>query len=131
MPRVILKENFKSLSGWKVSGSATGYSATINTTNHKVGNASIQLTTPSSCGHVSITKTVNWDMSSPDERGNFQFWVYVPGTGEPYDFQVTMSNDLTCRNFFTTYYNAPYKFRNRPGWNLVNFGHQIRLWVQN
>ena len=43
-----LRENFESLSGWTVSGSATGYSATVDTTNHKVGNASIQLTTPSS-----------------------------------------------------------------------------------
>ena len=101
-----LREDFESLSGWTVSGSGPGYSATINTTNYKVGNASIKLTPPSSYGYVSMYKTVNWDMSSPDERGNFRFWVYVHGTGEPDGLQVELSNNQQYANYFTTYYNA-------------------------
>ena len=108
------------MSGWTVTGSQTGYSPTINTTNYKTGNSSIKLTPPSSYGYVRMVKTVNWDMSAPDERGNFRFWVYVHGTGEPTDFSVTLSNNQQYSNYFTTYYNAPYKFRYRPGWNLVN-----------
>ena len=108
------------MSGWTVTGSQTGYSATINTTNYKVGNSSMKLTPPSSYGYVRMVKTVNWNMSAPDERGNFRFWVYVHGTGEPTDFSITMSNNQQYSNYFITYYNASYKFRYRPGWNLVN-----------
>ena len=88
-----------------------------------------KLTTPSSYGYVSIIKTVNWNMSAPDERGNFRFWVYVHGTGEPTDFQVTMSNNQQYANYFTTYYNASYKFRYRPGWNLVNLRASDWVWA--
>ena len=108
------------MGGWTVTGSGSGYSAVIDTINYKVGNSSIKLTTPSGTGNVQISKTVNWDMSAQDERGNFRLWVYVHGTSEPTDFMVTMSNNQNYQNYFITYYNAPYKFRNRPGWNLIN-----------
>ena len=115
-----MREDFESLSGWTLTGSGTGYSATIDQENYKVGNSSIKLTTPSTSGYVRITKPVNWDLSAPESQGNFRFWVYVYGTSAPADFQVLMSNDLTYANYFATYYYAPYKFQYRPGWNLVN-----------
>ena len=108
------------MSGWTVSGSGIGYSAAIDTTNYKVGSSSIKLTTPTGTGNVFITKSVNWDLSSPTEQGNFRFWVYVYGTSEPYGFQVLMSNDTGFQNHFISYYNAPFKFRVHPGWNLVS-----------
>ncbi|MHB8124013.1 MAG: InlB B-repeat-containing protein, partial [Desulfuromonadaceae bacterium] len=115
-----LREDFETLTGWTVNGSQPGYSATLNTTDFKVGNSSIKLTPPTTYGYVSMIKTVNWDMSAPDERGNFRFWVYVHGTDEPVDFTITMSNNPQYSNTFVTYYNASYKFQYRPGWNLVN-----------
>ncbi len=59
-------------------------------------------------------------MATPDEQGNFRFWVYVHGTAAPRDFQILMSNDASFQNYFITYYNASYKFTNLPGWNQVN-----------
>jgi hypothetical protein len=53
-------------------------------------------------------------------KETFSFGCMYLGLVNPMTFQVMMSNDLTYRNYFTTYYNAPYKFRYRPGWNLVN-----------
>src|SRR5690606_16133039 len=47
-------------------------------------------------------------------------WVYVHGTGEPTDCSIAMANDAAFANSFVTWYNAPDKSRNRPGWNLVN-----------
>ncbi len=114
-----LREDFESLSGWTVSGGA-GYAVTLDTVNYKTGNAALKMTTPTAAGYVTIRKTVNWNLASADEKGNFRFWVYVYGSGEPVDFNVMMSNDTGYRNYFTTYYNAPIKFRYRPGWNLVN-----------
>ena len=115
-----LREDYDTMTGWTVSGSGTGYSAVLDTANYKVGGASIKLTTPSATGNVAITKYVNWDLLAPAEQGNFRFWVYVHGSGEPTDFQILMSNDTTFQNYFTTYYNTSYKFRYRPGWNLIN-----------
>ena len=115
----VLREDFKSMSGWTVSGSAPGFSAVIDTANHKVGNASIQLTTPSSSGYVGIKKTVNWDLSSPDQQGNIRFWVYVHGTSEPTGFQVYMYNSNQNNGFYASY-GRPFRLRYRPGWNLVS-----------
>ena len=116
----ILRENFKSMDGWIVSGSGSGFYASVDTTNYKEGEAAIKMTTPATTGNVAITKAVNWDMATPDEQGNFRFWVYVHGTAAPRDFQILMSNDASFQNYFITYYNASYKFTNLPGWNQVN-----------
>ena len=115
-----IREDFESMTGWTVSGTGTGYSATVDPVNFKSGNSSVKLTTPSGTGWVRILKTVNWNLSAPEERGNFRLWVYVHGTGEPTDFSIALSNDANFANSFITWYNAPFKFRYRPGWNLVN-----------
>jgi peptidoglycan/xylan/chitin deacetylase (PgdA/CDA1 family) len=115
-----LRENFESLVGWTASASAAGSSAVLDTIHVKVGTAAIKLTTPPGGGYISITKTVSWDLSSPTEQGAIRLWVYLSGTSEPSDVQIRMSNDAQFQNVFTTYYNNGIKFRNRPGWNLIN-----------
>jgi peptidoglycan/xylan/chitin deacetylase (PgdA/CDA1 family) len=114
-----LREDFESMNGWTVAGSPSGFAAVLDPANHQVGAQSIKLTTPNN-GYVQISKTINWDLSAPSEQGNFRFWVYVPGTAEPRDFRILMSNDTLYQNYFITYYNNAYKFRFRPGWNQIN-----------
>ena len=116
----VLREDFETLDGWNVSGSMPGYSANIDTTNFKVGTNSIKLTTPSS-GNVIGTKSVNWDLSAPAEQGNFRLWVYVYGTSGPAGFQIQLSNDAGFQNYYVhKRYGSGIRFRNRPGWNLIN-----------
>ncbi len=115
----VLREDFETLDGWGVSGSASGYSAVIDTTNYKAGTNSIKLTTPSG-GNVIVSKSVNWDLSAQAEQGNFRLWVYVYGTSEPAGFQIHLSNDAGFQNYYVARYGSGIRFRNRPGWNLIN-----------
>ena len=115
-----LREDFETLDGWTVSGSLSGsYFVVADATNYKVGSGSLKLTTPAN-GYVQISKPVNWDLSAPDEQGNFRLWVYVYGSAEPSDFRIMLSNDATYQNYFVTYYHDAYKLPYRPGWNLIN-----------
>jgi uncharacterized repeat protein (TIGR02543 family) len=114
-----LRENFDSMTGWTVSGSPSGYSAVVDTTNYKVGTGAIRLTTPIN-GNVYISKTVNWDLSASNEQGNLRLWVYVNCPVEPYDFRIYLSNDSTFQNYFIAWQGSGFKFRYLPGWNLIN-----------
>ncbi len=53
----ILRENFESMDGWIVSGSGSGFYASVDTTNYKEGEAAIKMTTPATTGNVAITKS--------------------------------------------------------------------------
>ena len=114
-----LRDDFETLGGWSVSGSASGYSAVIDTMNYKVGTNSIKLTTPSG-GNVIVAKSVNWDLSAEAEQGNFRLWVYVYGTSEPAGFQIHLSNDAGFQNYYVPRYGSGIRFRNRPGSKLIN-----------
>ncbi len=110
-------EGFESMSGWTISGSGTGFGATLDTSNFKEGVASIMLTTPAS-GNVTITKPVTWDLSA--NQGNFRLWVYVSGSSEPTGGRIILSNDASFSNYWTASYGGAFKLRYKPGWNLIN-----------
>ncbi len=110
-------EGFESMSGWTLSGSGSGYSASLDTTNVKEGAASIKLTTPAN-GSVYIVKPVNWDLSA--NQGNFRLWVYVSGTSEPTGGSITLSSNADFSNYYITSYGGAFKLRYKPGWNLIN-----------
>jgi peptidoglycan/xylan/chitin deacetylase (PgdA/CDA1 family) len=110
-------EDFESMSSWAVSGSGSGYSAVLDTNNYKDGAASIKLNTPFN-GNVTITKSVNWDLSA--DQGNFRLWVYVSGASEPTGGSIILSSDTTFTNYYITSYGAAFKLRYKPGWNLIN-----------
>ncbi len=109
-----IRESFDSMTGWTVGGSGSGYGATLDTTHVMKGTASIKLTTPAS-GNVNITKAVSWDLSA---AGNLRFWVYVSGSTEPSGGSITLFTNTS--SYYTISYGAAFKFRARPGWNLIN-----------
>jgi peptidoglycan/xylan/chitin deacetylase (PgdA/CDA1 family) len=91
----------------------------LDTANVKEGTATLKLTTPAS-GNVTITKTETppWNLSA--DQGNFRLWVYVSGTSEPTGGSIILSSDAAFSNYYITSYGGAFKFRNKPGWNLIN-----------
>ena len=114
-----LREAFDTASGWTVQGKPSGYSAVVDTENYKENLASLKLTTPLN-GYVQITKSINWTLPDGPDRGNFRLWVYVYGTNEPTGGYILLSNDSGFRNTYVVNYGGAFRFRLKPGWNLIN-----------
>jgi len=109
----LLRESFDTLTNWVTKGKA---SMTLDSQLFNEGTSSIRLTMPAREGYGYLIKTVNWDLSPTDERGNLRFWVYLSGTGTPSRLEIVLANDPAMKNSWIATIDVT---QLSPGWNLV------------